>query len=230
MGGRNVKNTMIDNMLGFVAPHLCCGCGKIGSLLCDHCKYDIINDSFSGCIACKSPTLEGICRNHRGFFEKAWVVGERRGALQRLIGGFKFQNMKSGAKELALLLDERLPHLSPDTVLVPVPTASSHVRERGYDHTNLITQYLAYMRGLKVDKRVISRKDTKTQHSANRADRIKQAVGAFQITGNVSSDHPYLVIDDVYTTGSTIKGVTRLLSLAGARNVWVAIVARQPLD
>lgn len=230
MGGPNVKNTMVDRLLGIVAPHLCSGCGQVGTLLCDNCKYNIISQAFSRCVSCNRTSAEGVCQHHKVAFQQIWVVGERSGTLQRLIGGFKFQNMKTASRNLAELLDGRIPPLPSSTIIIPVPTASTHIRERGYDHTLLIARHFAHLRSLQMNNRLIGRRHTKTQHSANRADRIRQAVSAFQLVGDVDQQAPYLIIDDVVTTGSTIQGVARLLRQAGAGKVWVGALARQPLD
>lgn len=229
MGGPNVKITMVDKMLTFIAPHLCSGCGEIGTLLCDHCKYDIIKTSFDACMVCKSPTSVGICIEHNKSLKNAWIVGERRGTLQRLIGGYKFQNMKAAAKDLAGLLDTCLPALAKDVVFVPIPTAPAHIRERGYDHTLLLTKYLAHMRNLPIE-RVIARRNVETQHHANRADRIKQAVTAFRLQGSIDPAKHYIIVDDVITTGATIDFASQLLADAGATNISVAALALQPLD
>lgn len=230
MGRQNVKNTMIDKMLEFVAPHLCSGCGKTGTLLCVNCKNDIINNPFTHCIVCGSAISSGICSSHSLAYKRAWVVGMRRGPLRRLIGGFKFRNMKAAAGYLAELLDERLPELSADTLLVPIPTAPSHIRERGYDHTLLVTQFLAARRGLAIEHQLLMRNETTTQHTASRKDRISQAVFAFRVKGVAHPDTPYVIIDDVFTTGSTIRQASQLLYDAGARRLSVAVIARQPID
>lgn len=230
MGGQNVKNTMVDKMLEFVAPHLCSGCEKVGTLLCSHCKYDIIKNSFNTCILCGGQHMAEACCESPHLYKNVWCVGPRVGALQRLIGGYKFQHMKSAARELASLLDARLPALSENTIIVPIPTAASHARERGYDHMLLIAQYLGQFRGLRVERRLLGRRETKTQHHANRKDRIEQAASAFQLIGEVGRDIPYLVLDDVLTTGATITEAGRLLMHAGAQNLSLAIIARQPLD
>ncbi|MFY9228253.1 MAG: hypothetical protein WAO28_02905 [Candidatus Microsaccharimonas sp.] len=138
--------------------------------------------------------------------------------------------MKIASRSLAELLDTRIPPLPHSTIIIPVPTASTHIRERGYDHTLLIAQHFAHLRGLQMNSKLVGRRHTKTQHSANRADRIRQAVSAFQLQDKVDRSVPYLIIDDVVTTGSTIQGVARLLSGAGVGRVWVGALARQPLD
>lgn len=226
---QNVKNTMVDKVLEIIAPHLCSGCQKVGLPLYDHCKYDIIETPFEACLLCFEPTSVGICIEHNKSYKNAWVVGERTGTLQRLIGGFKFQNMKSAAQSLAKLLDERLPSLPAHTIVVPVPTTASHIRERGYDHLLLIARYFAQYRQLALSP-VLKRASTTTQHTANRQTRLMQAKSAFRLERSIDPDSPYLLLDDIITTGSTIDEASRLLSLGGAKTVWVGALARQPLD
>jgi len=224
----NVKNTMLDTLLSVVAPHLCSGCGQIGSTFCDNCKYDINVVSFSGCVLCEKPAFSGICNDHKVTFNQAWIVGVRDGALRRLIGGFKFRNMKSAARELAGLLDKRLPVLPSSTVLVPIPTTPAHIRERGYDHMLLIANELGRLRGLSVET-VLERNNTLTQHHADRKQRIIQAESAFRVKGDLDPEKLYILIDDIVTTGATIQQASRLLHEAGVI-VWIAAIARQPLD
>ena len=83
---------MINNMLSFIAPHHCCGCDKIGTLLCANCKYNIISESKMVCIVCHRPTGSNwLCNTCNAPYERAWVVGERSGTLQRLVGLYKFE-------------------------------------------------------------------------------------------------------------------------------------------
>jgi ComF family protein len=221
---------MIDTLLSKVAPHLCCGCGKIGSLLCDNCKYDINNDVFRQCLACRGPAGEtGVCHHCKLPYERAWCVGERSGVLQRLVGDFKFQNMYAGYIPLAGLLHERIDILPSNTVVVPVPTVPSHIRERGYDHTLLLARRLAKSRGLRTQA-LLRRATSTKQRDASRQQRIEQAKVAFALNGAIDADTPYLIIDDIVTTGATVYYAADILRAAGAKRVWVAAIARQTLD
>lgn len=148
-------------MLSFLAPHLCCGCGEIDRNLCDSCRYDIISEPYGVCIDCGRPEPRGICPDHGTSFDRAWIVGERKDVLQRLIGLFKFKNVKTAAGALADLLDARLPTLPSRTVLVPIPTAPSHIRERGYDHLELIARHLSARRNI-IIRHVLRRNDDST--------------------------------------------------------------------
>ena len=77
------------------------------------------------------------------------MVGERNGTLQRLVGLYKFERTRLAYKQLGDLLNDVLPDLPTETVIVPVPTTPSRIRERGYDHMLLIAKHLARSRGLR---------------------------------------------------------------------------------
>lgn len=227
---QNVKNTMLDQLLSSIAPHLCRSCGSIGSLLCDSCKYDITYESSLNCVVCQtSDARHGVCESCREFYNKAWCVGERSGVLQRLIGDFKFNNVQAGHKALGDLLLTRLDELPPSTVIVPIPTISAHIRQRGYDHTLLLAQYIAKSRNLRV-KRILQRETTTVQRGADRAKRHLQAAKAFRVAGEIKDDIAYLILDDVVTTGATLTSASRVLKDAGAKTIWAAAIAHQPLD
>lgn len=219
---------MLDRALQILAPHLCFGCGKIGSLLCGSCRYDIVSEPFGGCIVCRAPTVEGICRTHRSPIDAAWVAGERDEVLGQLIDAFKFERCRSAYKDLAQVLLETLPILPKDTIITWVPTVRAHVRERGYDHARLIAAELAKRRSLPCQT-LLRRQTNDRQRGAGRKDRFKQAERAFAVR---SGDMPksVLLVDDVVTTGATLHFAAKSLKEAGAEEIFVAAIAKQPLD
>jgi ComF family protein len=168
-----------------------------------------------------------LCVDCDTVYEKAWFVDKREGLLQRLIGVYKFERAMSAYGDLGDLLMGILPDLPKNTVIVPIPTVASHIRERGYDHMLLIAQYVALRRGL-VCNSLLSRKNTTKQRQSDAATREVQAREAFVLRSDViDPDIPYLIIDDVVTTGATIKHAARILKKAGAKHIWVAFIARQ---
>jgi ComF family protein len=225
----NVKNTIVDTLLSVVAPHLCSGCGRIGGAFCDNCKYDISVEPFSNCLLCEKPSSSGVCDEHKVAFNQAWAVGARSGALQRLIGSFKFRNMKAASVDLADLLHRVLPPLPAGSIFVPIPTTPAHIRERGYDHMLLIAEALGRRRSLPVQQ-VLKRDNVLIQHRASRKERLVQASTAFRVEGFIDPDATYILLDDVVTTGATIIEASLLLRHAGATTIWVATTSRQPLD
>jgi ComF family protein len=220
---------MINNLLQVIAPHHCYGCGKTGAILCENCKYDIEQDSIDACIMCMTPSQPGICKRCETSYSRAWFVGERTDALHDVIDALKFDRVIDAADTIASLLDARLPVLPASTVLVPVPTIRSHVRQRGYDHTLRIAKRLAKLRGLRIEQ-IIVRYNQRPQRGLSKKERLKQASETFFICGDIDQTVNYLVVDDVVTTNATLRYCAEALREAGASDVWVAVAARQPLD
>jgi len=221
---------MIDKLLSILAPHYCCGCQKVGSLLCNNCKYNIVSEPYSRCLSCLQPAgTNGICQQCDISYSRGWCVGERSGVLERLINDYKFMRVKVAYGTLAGLLLKTLPDLPKNTIIVPIPTVARHIRQRGYDHTLLIAREIAHRRGHTLAQPLV-RLTTATQRSSKRSERIKQAKQAFDVVGTIQPGVPYLLIDDVVTTGATVAYAAKKLQAAGATDVWVAIVARSPLD
>lgn len=222
---------MIDRLLSFVAPHHCCGCSEIGTLLCDNCKYDITSEPFEACVACGKGLAgrNGLCGVCKVPYQHAWCVADRRDHLQRLIGNYKFTNARAAHKPLAQLLSERLPELPAETIVIPIPTVSSHIRQRGYDHMLLLSRHFARLRGLSVDTS-LQRATNTTQRGSGVRQRARQAKAAFICNRQLDDGKIYLLIDDVITSGATVKYAAQILLNAGASTVWVASISRQPLD
>lgn len=221
---------MIDYLLSYIAPHLCCGCGKLGVQLCDSCKYNIISEHFATCLMCgRLAGNNGTCFACRVPYERSWCVGERSGELYTLLNQYKFYNARAAYRPLAQLLHETVDHLPESVIVVPVPTIASHIRQRGYDHMWLVARHFARLRNLTLSP-CLQRAATTRQLGASRSIRERQAQVAFKVTQKLSGTAPYLLVDDVVTTGATLKYATRQLHRAGAKKVWVAVIARQPID
>ncbi|MFZ1250284.1 MAG: hypothetical protein WAR37_02440 [Candidatus Microsaccharimonas sp.] len=175
---------------------------------------------------CSTPQIRGVCDQHQSPIAQAFVVSQRAGVLRELNDGFKFHNVKEAARVLAQLLDEYLPILPPNIQIVPIPTTTSHIRQRGYDHIDLIARHLSYLRNIPV-KRILSRQTNTTQHTVGRTQRQEQAKQAFMLTEHING--PILLLDDIITTGSTVLAASKSLSNSGSV-VFVASLAYQPLD
>lgn len=217
---------MFDNLIQLLAPHHCYFCNQNGEIVCRSCIYNITEDSFSACFGCKALSAAGVCRRcaPRLPFASCWVVAERQGAVKQLLHDYKFSRLYAAHKALASLLDAALPILPSGTVVVAVPTISRHIRLRGYDHAALLARRFAQGRRLAY-KPLLARKTNSVQVGANKTVRQSQAKQAFSCPSNVPSDVPYLIIDDIITTGATVVAASRCLKQAGAKQIMVAAIA-----
>ncbi|MCL2037516.1 hypothetical protein FWG95_00695 [Candidatus Saccharibacteria bacterium] len=224
-------NGWTDKFLGVVSPHICKGCNASGALLCDRCIIDILDNGFIWCVKCGQMTkganmCSGCCRSSS--FKQVWAVGWRQKNLRRLVGDYKYNSERAAAKIVARLLDKRLPTLPIDTVIVPIPTISSHVRQRGFDHMKLVAKELSKQRGLKCMPRLLLRQTNTVQHKLGSKARIAAAEQVFAINPRAKIPNAILLLDDIWTTGATMTAAARLLKDSGARNIIGAVVAVQP--
>ena len=215
---------MIDSVLKMIAPHHCCGCDAIGPVLCDNCKNYITKQPFAACVVCGR--LGHDIKRHHLPYQQAYCVGWREKQLAAVIDQYKFRRAWAAHLVLAELLDKVLPDLPPETLVVPIPTAPAHIRIRGYDHMELIAQEVAHRRELQI-ARPLRRRNSLTQHFARTAAaRHQQAKQFFELAGEISIDVSYLLIDDIFTTGSTLKEAAQLLADAGVQDISCAMIAR----
>lgn len=225
-----VKITMIKAILDIIAPDYCYSCGKVGTLLCDSCAYNIVSEPFGRCVLCLLPVAEdNLCSGCVTSVDKAWVVGEREGVLQRIVGDSKFSSNRRACVVQAQLLGRILPQLPADTIIVPIPTIWPHQRERGFGHAELIAKTLADMRDVEYSPLLIRATNT-VQHGATRRQRIQQANHAYRCDQAIDAVAPILLVDDVCTTGSSLLAAAQVLRQAGVGTVWVAVATRQVLD
>lgn len=216
-----VKNTTFPGLLDLLAPHSCRGCGRIGNVLCDRCKNNIILNHIDHPPAIKSPKS----------FPPTFIISDRTDLVNTLIHDFKYNSVRALASPLAELMHTILPDIQNPTIIVPLPTISRHVRARGLDHTYLITKKLAKLRHCKVHQLLIRQQNT-VQVGADRKTRLAQATSAYAINPNIkiNPNAAYILFDDVWTTDASMKAAVKKLRQAGAKKIIVALLAVSRLE
>lgn len=126
------------------------------------------------------------------------------------------------------LLDSLLPLLPPDIMLVSIPTTPTSVRARGFDHVGATARRFAKRRGLATGKPLL-RSTAQALHFMDYSQRIELADSLFTLSGELVPKR-ILVMDDIVTTGTTLKSAAKLLKEAGAEELYVVAWARQPFD
>lgn len=219
--------SIIDSLLSLVAPHVCLGCNAEGSLLCVACSADVIKAP-GLCYRCWKPSLYGLtcngCSAHAAVF-RAQAICMYEGPAKQLVLKLKFGSAQAAVKPMAAIMATRVPQ-NLDVVIVPVPTATSRRRKRGYDQAILLAQRLAGVRRVQyVD--CLRRLGQAHQVGANRAQRTQQLRGAFVVAcpSRIYGQHVVL-IDDVMTTGATFEAAAQALIAVGAQRVSALAFAR----
>lgn len=178
-----------------------------------------------------------LCQRADPPYERAVAYGSYDGALRDLIHVLKFQQVRPAAGVLGRMLAETVTNLElamPVGMLavVPVPLHTRRQAQRGFNQAEMIAR--AALKQLSRPKRfelcarvLLRRRETGSQIGLTRHQRRVNMRGAFAVSdpaGILNRD--VLLVDDVYTTGTTASECARVLLRAGAARVWVATVAR----
>jgi ComF family protein len=150
------------------------------------------------------------------------------GAIAQAIPRFKYQDKPFLAEALTELAWPRWREwVGSAEVVAPVPLHAQRLRERGYDQALLLAKELARRSNLSLGVRLAERiRATSTQVGSSVHERAQNLRGAFAAKAEEVQGRSVLLVDDVITTGATIREVAKALSDAGAKEVRVLAVAR----
>ncbi len=233
--------------LDLLFPPRCGGCGARGAWLCATCLAQIAPLAAPLCGRCGRPLAAGaraaaLCRSCRAGELRAldWAraaypfVGPLREAIHR----FKYGQERARAAQLGLLLHPLLAALPPTVAnavprVVPVPLAAARRRERGYNQAEELARVLAGSSDLPLDRQLVRVRATRPQVGLARPARHQNVRDAFRWQGMPLHGEPFLLVDDVLTTGATADECAATLKAAGAGWVGLLTVARateRPID
>jgi ComF family protein len=222
-------------------PHcLLCGLGADGERdLCSACAADLVRNRIC-CPRCALPLsapapLCGECLQRAPPFDAAFAPFVYGHPLDLLVTKLKYGHSLAAGRVLAELWLEALgeaPPARPD-VLLPVPLHAARLRERGYNQALELARPLARALGVPhADNLLVRAKATAAQATLDAKARRKNLRGAFAIdparfAGDPARTHIAL-IDDVMTTGATLRECARVLKRAGFARVDVWALGRAP--
>jgi ComF family protein len=179
--------------------------------------------------------LCSLCRRFEPPYVKAAAYGSYESGLRELIHLLKYDGVRPAANVLGRMLSDAIvplrPLFDPELVLiVPVPLYSRKRRQRGFNQAELIARAaLKLQPSWRFElKPVLSRtRETQSQIGLSRHDRRENLRGAFAVTmPEEIRGREVLLVDDVFTTGTTASECALVLRRAGAAKVYVATVAR----
>lgn len=227
---------LLELAIAGVAPSQCIGCGGEGSVLCIGCRQAEIIAYGERCGFCgKSSTGGRTCQTCRpGAPRHVWIATNYEGSAKKLINAYKFFGNRAASDDIAAIMADALSDFVADRevsmlnyLIVPIPSATRRLRERSFDHSRLLAQKLA--RRLNIDSiNALGRLGQSRQVGAKREIRQKQAEGSYYVRlPYLIKGRNILLVDDVLTTGATIKAATKVLRQAGAGRVDALIFAKK---
>ena len=192
------------NILSFIIPHSCYICQKTGRILCRECQKRILATT-----KVKPLNYRKLAKSDQFF-----VIGAANGWLKKLIYDYKHNARREYAEIFAEIIEEFL--RTERRVVVPIPTIKKSRRQRGFGHMELIARKLTRF-GHQYQP-VLCNSSTVAQKDLNLKGRAKNAEN-LSCTVKLDPEAWYLVIDDLTTSGSTLKRARKVMLQAGAKNV-----------
>ena len=219
-------------------PRRCPVCDEIvvpfGDLCCTGCARKIQYIGQNYCMRCGkglSAQETEYCRDCQSF-RHMFVRGRSLYRYESVAGSifrFKYQGRQEYGEfygeELFCYLGKDIRAMQPDMV-VPVPLHPERMRERGYNQSAVLAKALAKRCKLPFrDDLVVRCKKTVPQKQLSRTERQNNLKKAFKLCENSVKLKTLLIVDDIYTTGSTVDALSEVLLQGGAGQIYVVTLA-----
>lgn len=231
-----------EKFLDILYPRKCPGCGEIlrpqGRLICPDCEHTLRpltacpdeeeGDAPALCMKCGAPLAdEGeycrMCTMHPHVFEQGRAIFIYNDRWKRSLERYKFYGHREFADFYAAAMvkwgGDALRRWNPD-LIVPIPLHRQKERERGFNQARLIAEKTAARTGIPVSCDILLKtRKTAAQKKLDYVHRRRNLKDAFSCSRRLSGER-VLLIDDVYTTGSTMDAAASCLKSAGAGPVF----------
>ena len=230
----------LNHLTDIFFPKFCVVCKKQGYLLCPDCLSLLEIMEYKYCPFCRKRVLgqEGKCsRHHSAQLNGLYFATPYNNIIiKTTIQKFKYQPfLKELSQPLSQLIITHLHLVSNDaflkenSVLIPVPLYKSREKWRGFNQAEELAKHISRHFNIPLEKEVLLKtKKTKEQVRLKKAERARNIIGAFQIKHPQRiKDKGVFLVDDVFTTGSTMEECARVLKQSGAKEVWGITVARE---
>ena len=241
---------MLDLVLDFIYPE------NISCILCNKPikkinTYSLCKDFFKelnfiqdGCIKCGKPiiyhSLEKLdicgcsyCFNKSFYFDKAISCIEYSDISKSMILGFKYKNKTYMAKYISNIMKEKLDleNIKFDYITF-VPLHKKRMRKRGFNQSEKIAKELGKMIDIPILDCIYRKSNTNRLYNLNRKERKIELKNAFLVKENINyvNGKNILLIDDIFTTGSTVNEISKLLKLNNVNKIFVMTLLTKSND
>ena len=240
--------SLLNSILDLIFPPICLSCNKWGSTICPSCLSQFQNRTFSICPTCLKNSPHGlrhdICTDPTKPIDGLISYWRYTENLKRIIKQIKYQGYYAATPQLIQqFLSQDAIELNPyfqqfletKPILIPVPIHKRRQRERGFNQSHKFAKQLTNHWKIPLSTKIIYRTQyTKPQVELEKKDRTTNLTGKFAPTKQISNLLPQkpltaynvLLVDDVWTTGSTLQNCALEIKKLGAKSIWALTIAR----
>lgn len=220
------------DLLGFLYPRICPVCGKILSegKICIGCRKRLPYCRQPRCSCCGKQLYGDMreycedCKRKHHKFVKGLAPFNHTGRIRQVVYQIKYQNKR---EYLDFFVEEIVKRHKKEIdiwdcdLIIPVPLYKKKQRCRGFNQAEVFAKRLSKKLGIPMNNQALKRvRNTKPQKECNDIERKKNLQNAFKVTDNVVKSKKIIVVDDIYTTGSTIDACSDVLLKAGAGEIY----------
>ena len=230
------QKTSVPKILNFIYPPVCGICGKLNSdFLCKKCEKILESEAVFGVDKYKKieRKKENIKNNFndKKYFDEHLYIFLYQGIIRRIILKYKFQEEAYLYKTFVnfLLKNENFfEKIEKYDTIVPVPISKKRKKKRGYNQSELLAKEIAYNTNLLLEKESLYKiKDIVEQSKLNKENRLKNIQGVYELVNKEKlNKKKILLIDDIYTTGSTVNECSKVLREAKPKKIGVLTLAK----
>lgn len=228
-------NKIAEHLLDWIYPRRCVFCddllGRKEKYLCADCREKLpVPIREPRCKKCGKPLLGREqeycydCSRYEQMYDRGIGIFLYKDPLKQALMRFKFNGRKEYGEFLGKLLcmygSKFVAQIQPEVIL-PVPIHKKKRSVRGYNQAEVLAMEVS--RGFSIPIRtdlVLRKKFTKAQKELDRKERKKNLEEAFFVTKEAGRYQSVLVIDDIYTTGSTVNAIAGKLKKRGVKEVY----------
>lgn len=226
---------MINRIVEWLYPPVCVFCGEICKQgICEECRKKVGIIKEPRCKKCGKPIHQEEkefcydCEREELCYEQGRSLWLHKLPVSSSIYAFKYKNRRIYGeiygREMAKAF-RKLIHLWQIDVIVPVPLHKKKQKKRGYNQAEILAKEIGFRVNIPVDVTLVKRKiNTIPQKEFSRKERKKNLKNAFEITKKIEGKR-VLIIDDIYTTGSTIDAISVLLKKAGVEKTYFLTIS-----
>ncbi|MCI9515488.1 MAG: ComF family protein [Lachnospiraceae bacterium] len=227
-------NRQLQKMLEILYPRHCPVCHEIvkahGALICPGCRKKLLPIREPICKKCGKPIADPAqeycedCRTRRHLYTRGRAALLYTGEIKESVCRMKFHNKREyidfyGAY-MAEILGKKILEWGAQA-LIPVPLHRSKLRRRGFNQAELLAREIGRALGIPVRPDIVQRvRKTKPQKELLYRERQNNLKGAFKISQYDVKLKKIVLVDDIYTTGSTVDEIAGRLLEQGAKEVY----------
>lgn len=220
-------------------PITCLSCENVGSFVCEVCEAELKESSNQICISCHKPAIFGLthegCKTSFSADGLICLFNYKDPKVSQILIKGKYSFLPDTYKVLGEILAKKLKQnhdflLKEKFSFVPIPLHKTRKRWRGFNQSEILAKTLSENLNSDYINLLKRNRITKTQKDLNREQRLKNLQDAFELDKDIKSveikGKSYILVDDVTTTGATLKQAAKILKRNGAKKVICLTVAR----